>query len=87
MDYMICDLCNFTLGTKVVVVKDNLPESVVNCETIDKLSKILYNIYIEKNIKKIILKGNKDFTCKIGNEVRELNNSNFNKGELEIEFI
>lgn len=87
MDYMICDLCNFTLGTKVVVVKNNLPESVVNCESIDKLSKILYNIYIEKNIKKVILKGNKEYACKIGNEVKELNTSNFNKEEIIVEYI
>ena len=87
MDYLVCDLCNFTLGTKVVVVKDNLPESVVNCESIDKLPKILYNIYREKNIKKILLKGNKDFTSEIGSEVKELVNTNFNKDDIVIEYI
>ena len=70
-DYIACNIEYFTLVKDVIVMKDNNIEHF-KCKNIDSLPKLMYNISIEKDIKDIIISGQKD----IANEIAKVTNDN-----------
>lgn len=81
-----CNLNYFTLAKDIIVVKDGVTEHI-QCENIDKLPKIIYNICIEKNIEDIALSGAKEYTQRIGYEIQQLEIQEFSYSRLNINLI
>ena len=48
---------------------------------------MMYNISKEKEIHKIVLGGNNDFTHRVGQDIQELSLANFDKTNLEKTYL
>lgn len=85
-DYIACNIEYFTLAKDVVVMKDNNIEHF-KCKNIDSLPKLMYNISIEKDIKDIIISGQKDIANKIANQIMSMEVHEYNTNNIKVTII
>ncbi|MEG0153418.1 MAG: hypothetical protein RR744_09670 [Cellulosilyticaceae bacterium] len=85
-NYIACNMEYFTLGKDVIIMKDNDIEHV-KCESIDKLPKLLYNISKEKEIKEIIIGGERNIAFEIAEQIMSYEIHEFNKNDIQITII
>ena len=85
-DYIACNIEYFTLAKDVVVMKDNSIEHF-KCKNIDFLPKLMYNISIEKDIKDIIISGQKDIANKIANQIMSMEVHEYNTNNIKVTII
>lgn len=85
-DYIACNIEYFTLVKDVVVMKDNNIEHF-KCKNIDSLPKLMYNISIEKDIKDIIISGQKDIADKIANQIMSMEVHEYNTNNIKVTII
>ena len=85
-DYIACNIEYFTLVKDVVVMKDNNIEHF-KCKNIDSLPKLMYNISIEKDIKDIIISGQKDIANKIANQIMSMEVHEYNTNNIKVTII
>ena len=85
-DYIACNIEYFTLAKDVVVMKDNNIEHF-KCKNIDFLPKLMYNISIEKDIKDIIISGQKDIADKIANQIMSMEVHQYNTNNIKVTII
>ena len=85
-DYIACNIEYFTLVKDVVVMKDNNIEHF-KCKNIDFLPKLMYNISIEKDIKDIIISGQKDIANKIANQIMSMEVHEYNTNNIKVTII
>lgn len=85
-DYIACNIEYFTLVKDVVVMKDNNIEHF-KCKNIDFLPKLMYNISIEKDIKDIIISGQKDIADKIANQIMSMEVHQYNTNNIKVTII
>ena len=85
-DYIACNIEYFTLAKDVVVMKDNNIEHF-KCKNIDFLPKLMYNISIEKDIKDIIISGQKDIANKIANQIMSMEVHEYNTNNIKVTLI
>ena len=85
-DYIACNIEYFTLVKDVIVMKDNNIEHF-KCKNIDSLPKLMYNISIEKDIKDIIISGQKDIADKIANQIMSLEVHEYNTNNIKVTII
>lgn len=85
-DYIACNIEYFTLAKDVVVMKDNNIEHF-KCKNIDFLPKLMYNISIEKDIKDIIISGQKDMANKIANQIMSMEVHEYNTNNIKVTII
>lgn len=85
-DYIACNIEYFTLAKDVVVMKDNNIEHF-KCKNIDSLPKLMYNISIEKDIKDIIISGQKDIADKIANQIMSMEVHEYNTNNIKVTII
>ena len=85
-DYIACNIEYFTLVKDVIVMKDNNIEHF-KCKNIDSLPKLMYNISIEKDIKDIIISGQKDIADKIANQIMSMEVHQYNTNYIKVTII
>ena len=85
-DYIACNIEYFTLVKDVIVMKDNNIEHF-KCKNIDFLPKMMYNISIEKDIKDIIISGQKDMADKIANQIMSMEVHQYNTNNIKVTII
>ena len=85
-DYIACNIEYFTLVNDVIVMKDNNIEHF-KCKNIDFLPKLMYNISIEKDIKDIIISGQKDIADKIANQIMSMEVHEYNTNNIKVTII
>ena len=85
-DYIACNIEYFTLVKDVIVMKDNNIEHF-KCKNIDSLPKLMYNISIEKDIKDIIISGQKDIAGKIANQIMSMEVHQYNTNNIKVTII
>ena len=85
-DYIACNIEYFTLIKDVIVMKDNNIEHF-KCKNIDSLPKLMYNISIEKDIKDIIISGQKDIADKIANQIMSMEVHQYNTNNIKVTII
>ena len=85
-DYIACNIEYFTLVKDVIVMKDNNIEDF-KCKNIDSLPKLMYNISIEKDIKDIIISGQKDIADKIANQIMSMEVHQYNTNNIKVTII
>lgn len=85
-DYIACNIEYFTLVKDVIVMKDNNIEHF-KCKNIDFLPKLMYNISIEKDIKDIIISGQKDIANKIANQIMSMEVHEYNTNNIKVTII
>ena len=85
-DYIACTIEYFTLVKDVIVMKDNNIEHF-KCKNIDSLPKLMYNISIEKDIKDIIISGQKDIANKIANQIMSMEVHEYNTNNIQVTII
>ena len=85
-NYIACNIEYFTLAKDVVVMKDNNIEHF-KCKNIDSLPKLMYNISIEKDIKDIIISGQKDIADKIANQIMSMEVHQYNTNNIKVTII
>ena len=85
-DYIACNIEYFTLVKDVVVMKDNNIEHF-KCKNIDFLPKLMYNISIEKDIKDIIISGQKDIANEIANQIMSMEVHQYNTNNIKVTII
>ena len=85
-DYIACNIEYFTLAKDVVVMKDNNIEHF-KCKNNDALTKLMYNISIEKDIKDIIISGQKDIANKIANQIMSMEVHEYNTNNIKVTII
>ena len=85
-DYIACNIEYFTLVKDVIVMKDNNIEHF-KCKNIDYLPKLMYNISIEKDIKDIIISGQKDIANKIANQIMSMEVHEYNTNNIKVTII
>ena len=85
-DYIACNIEYFTLAKDVVVMKDNNIEHF-KCKNIDFLPKLMYNISIEKDIKDIIISGQKDVANEIANQIMSMEVHQYNTNNIKVTII
>ena len=85
-DYIACNIEYFTLAKDVVVMKDNNIEHF-KCKNIDFLPRLMYNISIEKDIKDIIISGQKDIANKIANQIMSMEVHEYNTNNIKVTII
>lgn len=85
-DYIACNIEYFTLVKDVIVMKDNNIEHF-KCKNIDSLPKLMYNISIEKDIKDIIISGQKDIADKIANQIMSMEVHQYNTNNIKVTII
>lgn len=85
-DYIACNIEYFTLAKDVVVMKDNNIEHF-KCKNIDSLPKLMYNISIEKDIKDIIISGQKDIANEIANQIMSMEVHQYNTNNIKVTII
>ena len=85
-DYIACNIEYFTLVKDVIVMKDNNIEHF-KCKNIDSLPKLMYNISIEKDIKDIIISGQKDIADKIDNQIMSMEVHQYNTNNIKVTII
>ena len=85
-DYIACNIEYFTLVKDVIVMKDNNIEHF-KCKNIDSLPKLMYNISIEKDIKDIIISGQKDIADKIANQIMSMEIHQYNTNNIKVTII
>lgn len=85
-DYIACNIEYFTLVKDVIVMKDNNIEHF-KCKNIDSLPKLMYNISIEKDIKDIIISGQKDIANKIANQIMSMEVHEYNTNNIKVTII
>ena len=85
-DYIACNIEYFTLVKDVVVMKDNNIEHF-KCKNIDSLPKLMYNISIEKDIKDIIISGQKDIANEIANQIMSMEVHQYNTNNIKVTII
>ena len=85
-DYIACNIEYFTLVKDVIVMKDNNIEHF-KCKNIDFLPKMMYNISIEKDIKDIIISGQKDIANKIANQIMSMEVHEYNTNNIKVTII
>ena len=85
-DYIACNIEYFTLVKDVIVMKDNNIEHF-KCRNIDSLPKLMYNISIEKDIKDIIISGQKDIANKIANQIMSMEVHEYNTNNIKVTII
>ena len=85
-DYIACNIEYFTLVKDVIVMKDNNIEHF-KCKNIDFLPKMMYNISIEKDIKDIIISGQKDIADKIANQIMSMEVHEYNTNNIKVTII
>ena len=85
-DYIACNIEYFTLAKDVVVMKDNNIEHF-KCKNIDFLPKLMYNISIEKDIKDVIISGQKDIANKIANQIMSMEVHEYNTNNIKVTII
>ena len=85
-DYIACNIEYFTLAKDVVVMKDNNIEHF-KCKNIDFLPKLMYNISIEKDIKDIIISGQKDIANEIANQIMSMEVHEYNTNNIKVTII
>ena len=85
-DYIACNIEYFTLAKDVIVMKDNNVEHF-KCRNIDSLPKLMYNISIEKDIKDIIISGQKDIANKIANQIMSMEVHEYNTNNIKVTII
>ena len=85
-DYIACNIEYFTLVKDVIVMKDNNIEHF-KCKNIDFLPKMMYNISIEKDIKDIIISGQKDIADKIANQIMSMEVHQYNTNNIKVTII
>lgn len=85
-DYIACNIEYFTLAKDVIVMKDNNIEHF-KCKNIDSLPKLMYNISIEKDIKDIIISGQKDIANKIANQIMSMEVHEYNTNNIKVTII
>ena len=84
--YIACNIEYFTLVKDVIVMKDNNIEHF-KCKNIDSLPKLMYNISIEKDIKDIIISGQKDIADKIANQIMSMEVHQYNTNNIKVTII
>lgn len=85
-DYIACNIEYFTLVKDVIVMKDNNIEHF-KCKNIDSLPKLMYNISIEKDIKNIIISGQRDIADKIANRIMSMEVHEYNTNNIKVTII
>lgn len=85
-DYIACNIEYFTLAKDVIVMKDNNIEHF-KCRNIDSLPKLMYNISIEKDIKDIIINGQKDIANEIANQIMSMEVHQYNTNNIKVTII
>lgn len=85
-DYIACNIEYFTLAKDVIVMKDNNVEHF-KCRNIDSLPKLMYNISIEKDIKDIIISGQKDIANEIANQIMSMEVHQYNTNNIKVTII
>lgn len=85
-DYIACNIEYFTLAKDVVIMKDNNIEHF-KCKNIDSLPKLMYNISIEKDIKDIIISGQKDIANEITNQIMSMEVHQYNTNNIKVTII
>lgn len=85
-DYIACNIEYFTLVKDVIVMKDNNIEHF-KCKNIDSLPKLMYNISIEKDIKDIIISGQKDIASEIANQIMSMEVHQYNTNNIKVTII
>lgn len=85
-DYIACNIEYFTLVKDVIVMKDNNIEHF-KCKNIDSLPKLMYNISIEKDIKDIIISGQKDIANEIANQIMSMEVHQYNTNNIKVTII
>ena len=85
-DYIACNIEYFTLVKDVIVMKDNNIEHF-KCKNIDFLPKLMYNISIEKDIKDIIISGQKDIANEIANQIMSMEVHEYNTNNIKVTII
>lgn len=85
-DYIACNIEYFTLAKDVIVMKDNNVEHF-KCKNIDSLPKLMYNISIEKDIKDIIISGQKDIANEIANQIMSMEVHQYNTNNIKVTII
>lgn len=86
--FLVCNIEHYTLEKNIKLFENGKEVESVNCENIDKITKILYNICKDKEVKDIYIRsGCSDFAKKIVEEIHELEISEFNKKEIKINII
>ena len=85
-DYIACNIEYFTLVKDVIVMKNNSIEHF-KCKNIDSLPKLMYNISIEKDIKDIIISGQKDIADKIANQIMSMEVHQYNTNNIKVTII
>ena len=85
-DYIACNIEYFTLVKDVIIMKDNNIEHF-KCKNIDSLPKLMYNISIEKDIKDIIISGQKDIANKIANQIMSMEVHEYNTNNIKVTII
>lgn len=85
-DYIACNIEYFTLVKDVIVMKDNNIEHF-KCKNIDFLPKLMYNISIDKDIKDIIISGQRDIADKIANQIMSMEVHQYNTNNIKVTII
>ena len=85
-DYIACNIEYFTLVKDVIVMKDNNIEHF-KCKNIDSLPKLMYNISIEKDIKDIIISGQRDIADKIASQIMSMEVHQYNTNNIKVTII
>ncbi|MBO5425130.1 MAG: hypothetical protein J6A25_06435 [Lachnospiraceae bacterium] len=85
-DYIACNIEYFTLVKDVIVMKDNNIEHF-KCKNIDFLPKLMYNISMEKDIKDIIISGQRDIADKIANQIMSMEVHQYNTNNIKVTII
>lgn len=85
-NYIACNIEYFTLVKDVIVMKDNNIEHF-KCKNIDSLPKLMYNISIEKDIKDIIISGQKDIANGIANQIMSMEVHQYNTNNIKVTII
>lgn len=85
-DYIACNIEYFTLVKDVIVMKDNNIEHF-KCKNIDFLPKLMYNISIEKDIKDIIISGQRDIAYKIASQIMSMEVHQYNTNNIKVTII
>ena len=85
-DYIACNIEYFTLAKDVIVMKDNNVEHF-KCKNIDSLPKLMYNISIEKDIKDIIISGQKDIANEIANQIMSMEVHQYNANNIKVTIV
>lgn len=85
-DYIACNIEYLTQAKDVIVMKDNNIEHF-KCRNVDSLPKLMYNISIEKDIKDIIINGQKDIANEIANQIMSMEVHQYNTNNIKVTII